>query len=188
MEFKTSFQSTIEEFIKASIQLSRKCYPKWVPWVVFISMAVSVFSVTLMVLFLMQSFPGEMFTRISKTGHYLLAVVTAWLLSYYLFLPKLNEWLIRFARFDTDFETLVHYHVDVSGVRVDEADRITTIDWSAISSVFETKDLIAFHCRGLNYYIPKDLVGDKETQKQMIELWSNWQKAAETSPIAKNFA
>ena len=63
-----------------------------------------------------------------------------------------------------------------------------TLGWAAISNVFETKDLVAFHCRGLNYYVPKDLIGDKETQEQMIELWSSWQKAAETSAIAMNFA
>lgn len=188
MDFKTTHQSTVGEFQKASIQLSQYAYPKWVPWIITVFSASSVFIVTLLIIILLRMLPFDVLSYISKTFLYVITVSIGLFLTLNFVIPHINKYFLRFARFDPDFETLTHYHIDASGIRIDDADRAMKIGWAAISGVFETKDLIAFYCRGINYYIPKDLIGDRETQKQMIELWSNWQKAAETSPIAKNFA
>ena len=188
MEFNTSHQSTVEEFLKASIQLSRHAYPKWVPWIITILSGISVFISTVFVIFLMRVLPIDLSAYTSRPTQVIIAIIIGLYLSHYFIMPQINKYFIRFARFDTDLETLTHYHIDMSGIRIEQADRTMKIGWSAISGVFETKDLVAFYCRGLNYYVPKYLIGDKETQKQMIELWSSWQKAAETSAIAKNFA
>ena len=188
MDFRTTHQSTVGEFQKASIQLSQYAYPKWVPWIITIFSASSVFIMTLLIILLLRVLPFDPTAYTSKTFIYIIAICVGLLLSFNFVMPHINKYCLRFARFDPDFETLTHYHIDASGIRIDDADRTMKIGWSAISGVFETKDLVAFYCRGLNYYVPKYLIGDKETQKQMIELWSNWQKAAETSAIAKNFA
>jgi len=187
MKFDFTVSSTAEDLVKRMMQLGHAAYPGWVTAASYALIALTVLILSLIFSAALWFTFGLFMENIESTLVYLPAVLLSILISFNYITPRINGYFVRFMRFESDLDIMCHYQISAEGIILDEGDRLTTIKWSAISGVFSTRDLIVFHCRGLNYYIPKSVIGDKSQQSVVLETCSAWQEAAKSDKTAKVF-
>lgn len=186
MEFNYIIAHSVKQYVQFQTQASRAAYPVWVTGFVYSMIGISVGGLTY-VLFYLFNFALSYLNIAQPFISILFAVGLAIQLSTRVIIPKLNKYLIKFARFDVDHEFTSRFHINVDGLLIDETDRQTRIAWSAIGGVFQTKDFIVFYCRGLFYNVPLEHVGDQEGQQALLEQCKTWQIAAQSHKSAKAF-
>lgn len=187
MNFDYVVPITPRQFLKAQLELSKNCYPAWVTISTY---AIIVFSIVILTFIINQpiQFLAERITSgLIAEFTFLPAILLAVLALNRFILPRVNSYFIRFAKFDTDYDFTCRYEIDETGITISEGDRFTRIDWTAITGVHTTKSLIAFYCRGLQYYIPREAIGDLAAQEALIAACRAWQTSSKTGSTAKVF-
>lgn len=187
MHFNFVVPNTARGLMKFQFQMTASAYPIWVRLLSYSVLIVSIFGLTAL---LNAGFTilVEGMTEIQSRGlAFFPALLFAYVLTSNVVMPKANLFTMRFARFDLDLQFTGKYHISEVGLTIDDADRSTRIAWSAIGGVYETKDFVAFHCRGLNYFIARDIIGGEAEQSAFLTTCKTWQKSAQGDPIAKAF-
>ena len=186
MEFNYVVPNTVEGMIKTQSQVSKRTFPVWVNaasyLIIFLSVAIMTYGLAQLFRPLISRLTGLEDGLLS----FLPAIFIAYQVTMRVVVHKANEFFMRFARFDVDFEYTSRFTINETGLTIDEGDRVTQMVWSAIGGVFETKDYLAFYCRGLVYTIPAELL-EGDNRASLFATCKAWQAAAQGHRTAKAF-
>jgi len=93
-------------------------------------------------------------------------------------LPRINGYFYKRQKVSLGETYISNYIFKKTGIQVKEEGRVTSIEWSAISSLEETKGYIGLLCRGLFYYLPRETIGDGADQNKFILQCKQWMEEA----------
>ena len=187
MEYNFTVQNTVKRMTQFQTQLSHRVYPVWVT---LLSYSLIFGSAAILTLgFYLLFYAGLVW--LTPLGNPLIALIPAVLLAFHistrLVTPRANKFFVRFAKFDVDLEYATHFQINQKGLVVNEGDRRTEMDWSAIGGVFQLKGFLVFYCRGLFYNVPSSHIGDSDAQDEMFQTCKTWQSNAQGHATAKAF-
>lgn len=180
MKFEYTHEFEIDSLLKAQGELSQNLYSSRIRWlsIALLSFCAIITIVTPTIIFTLvaEFFLGQELKSIGTLIGLILGlcVYGKWGVSF------IDDYVFNKRQVDLGEDFVSDYTFTESGIIVIETGRHTEIKWSAISSLEQTPSYIGLLCKGLFYYLPREVIGDTASQNQFISQCQLWMENAKT--------